>query len=508
MLAAAVLALVVVLVAVPFWPGRMDADTLNEIGDAMSGVYSDEHAPILEAIWHPFITHGIGPGWILVGQLVLVVASLYVLLRLVTRPVPAALIVLVICLSPPVYGQLGKVGRDAWFLALLLASFACASRYVCGSPRFRWLWLAGTIAFAWFYADVAPECRFRDRDRARAGGGADPAETVSAPRCAAVVVSARGARRRWRRHARDRGTQKLVDKAIGVVPVYRTADLFVYDLARLSRAEHRNLFPASVVPNRALGPIETHSSEVSMVPMIVGPGHPVPFPYTKKEYGELRHAWITAIEGNPGDYLDDRFTNFLAESSISQQSVYAYHLVIDPNPWGYHTTFPWADRIANDYEQPFINLVTTNGRFLYTVWAYLLACVLAVIAAARRLTRRTAVFGALALSALTYQISLALLLMGNDYRFEFPSVVIGELVTAAGLCVAVQRLRRRHSSTAAGPAAATPATYGSRHRPAALEERLARERLLAEPIAVVDDRLAGHHGTRVPAGCATSRAAS
>lgn len=449
--AAGVLALVVILIAIPFWPGRMDADTLNEISDAMTGTYSDEHAPILEAIWHPFIIHGVGPAWVLTGTLVLLVVSLYMLLRLVARPVPAALIVLVICLSPPVYGQLGRVGRDDWYLALLLASFACASRYISGPSRFRWLWLVGTVAAAWF-------CQAARQNAALSI--IIPLALVAAPTI--MGRAPRLAARRWLLVLLSLiaggittlaivGTEKLADHAIGVVAVHRAADLYVYDLGRLSRVEHRNLFPASVVRNRALAPIEAHFSNASMVAMIVGPGHPVPFPYTEKEYSELRHAWLKAITGNPGDYLSARVSNFLEELNITASPVYPYHLVIDGNPWNYHTTFPWANRIANDYEKPFVKDAATIGGVLYTAWPYLLACLIAVILAVVRPTARSVVFGAIALSTLTYQVSLAFALMGLDYRFEFPSVVIGLLVTAAGLCVLVQRLRQPRASRVSHP---------------------------------------------------------
>src|ERR1700757_1565863 len=78
-LAALILLGAVGLTAIAFWPGRMGGDTLDEIAQAKAGTYTDQHAPILEALWHPFIVHGIGPGWVLTAQLLVFAGGCYLL---------------------------------------------------------------------------------------------------------------------------------------------------------------------------------------------------------------------------------------------------------------------------------------------------------------------------------------------------------------------------------------------------------------------------------------------
>ena len=61
--------------------------------------------------------------------------------------------------------------------------------------------------------------------------------------------------------------------------------------------------------------------------------------------------------------------------------------------------------------------------------------------------------GALGLTALTYQSGLFIGTMATQYRFEYPVVVVGMLVTVIGVKALVDRRRRGREPEVSRPAA-------------------------------------------------------
>jgi hypothetical protein len=125
---------------------------------------------------------------------------------------------------------------------------------------------------------------------------------------------------------------------------------------------------------------------------------------------------------------------------LTTDSIWAYHPFIDPNAFGYHTTFPWANDFANSYMRTFTD-AADNGDALFAVWAYLLACCLVAAVAVRGRSWRRVLIAAFAMSAVTYQVVFVFALVGPNYRYEFPAVVIGEITIALALCFGYQRGR-------------------------------------------------------------------
>ena len=86
-----VLLIPVVLVALPFWPGHMNADTFTQIEEAITGHLTNFHATILIAMWHVVWGTGIGPGWILTGQVITFEAGAYLVMRIAFNGLGAAI---------------------------------------------------------------------------------------------------------------------------------------------------------------------------------------------------------------------------------------------------------------------------------------------------------------------------------------------------------------------------------------------------------------------------------
>jgi hypothetical protein len=428
------------VISIAFWPGRMNADTLNEIYSAKTGIYTNQYCPILEALWHPFFGLGFGPGEVLAGQLLLFMASAFLLLRHTFKPIGAALAVCVICLTPEALGELGLVGRDTWFLAFIVACFACTTEVFATHGRRRLGWAAGAIVFAWLTLASRQNAAtsvfvplsllaglWLTHRRRHIGRKSLVVQAVTAGILVTLLMM---------------GTQSLLNRALDVQNTNSIGQLYLYDLSNMSRINRQDYIPKSVYPGGSTQSLDTLTNIVSSLALISGPNHPIPYPFTPAVGHALLHRWEHEIESHPFTYLRERVHQMLYTLGLGEDQIWIYHPYIDANPFGYTTTFPWADNIANHYEQAFTT-PANNGGLLFTPWIFLLICCVAAAVSLRRYSPRRLIVGSLAIAAVTYQVGLFFGLMGPNYRYEFPCIVIAEIVMAVALHECWQRARTR-----------------------------------------------------------------
>jgi hypothetical protein len=440
LLPAAVLALPLIAVMLAFWPGHMSADTLAQFDQARSGDLTNHHAPILVALWYAgWHVAGAGPAWVLFAQVATFLVGLFLLLRTALRPLPAALVVAAIAFFPPVFGMLGYLGRDVWYMALLLLTFGLLAQAGGVNGRQRTLLVAGAVAAAWLTlaarqnaaAAVVLSCILlmflvlparRERGRLWRIGGAAIAG------CALTLVLM--------------ASQFAVNAALGVRDVDPQQQLYIYDLAAISERERENLFPRQVLAERGLRTIDQHWNVDSAGPYIFGPDAPIPVPLSPRAYTAVSEAWREAVVEHPLTYLSERTELWLRQITLTRSAVWIYHPGIDVNGYGLTVRFPELNQAARDYVEAFAANTSLDGGPLYTVWVYLLIS----IAAAAILIRAGrpwgfVVAGVFALTALTYQSGLFLGAMFTQFRWEFP-VMVSCLAALPFLCVlAIHRAR-------------------------------------------------------------------
>lgn len=435
------------LVALSFWPGHMSADTLTQVEQARTGSYTNQHAPLLIALWHPFFERGAGPGWVLTAQLLTFSLGCFLVLRAVFRPLGAALVTAALCLFPPVFGMLGYVGRDTWFTALLVLTFGLTVRAAQRRGRRRIAFAAVAVAAAWLTlaarqnAAAAVVVALAMLAGVLLGAWADrrPAfpALVASHRRRIVVAAAIGVVAT----VALMGTQVLAQRALQVADVNPEQYLYIYDLAALSEDDRENQFPAAIMPERGMAPVDRYWNVDSVNGYLFTADAPIATPLPDRLVGRLRDAWLDAIRENPLDYLDERGTLMLRQLALTRRAMWTYHPQIDPNPWGYAVKFPELNRRAKEYVQHFAD-AALDGGILYRVWFYaLLALAGAVVLMRRSRGATVACAGALGLGAITYQAGLFFGAMGTQYRFQLPLVVAGLLCAAMLLRLAAARLR-------------------------------------------------------------------
>jgi hypothetical protein len=417
-------------VAFPFWPGRMNTDTLNEIGATKTGFYTNQYSPILEWLWHPFYKLGVGPGWILTGQVAMFVGGSYVLLRRAFRPLGAALAVLIITITPQVYGELGLVGRDTWFLSFVVACFACTSKAFETRGRRRIGWVVGAVAFAWLaqaarqnavtsiFVPLAMIAGLLLVGRARPRGRLVLVSQATAIGLIAAVVIY--------------GSQSVVDRAIGTYNSESIGQLYLYDLANMSRIDRRDYIPKSIDPTGSVQWLDFHTNIESSLALITGTAQPIKYPFTPKVESTLEHRWKHEILAHPFTYLRERLHQLQYTLGLGVDQIWIYHPYVQANPYGYTGAFQWADNIANDWMQLFTNSAN-NGGILFEPWIFLLICCVAIGFELRRHSTLRLILAGIGVAALTYQIGLFLAQIGPNYRYQFPFIAMTEIIIAVAL---------------------------------------------------------------------------
>ncbi len=436
---AAVIALTAAVIVACFAPGRMNVDTLYQLNEISTGDFTNQHAPVLEAIWKPFYDLGIGPGAVLFAQVLAFLVGGYLVLRVAFRPIPSALAVAAISFFPPVFLMLGTLMRDTWFTALLVLTAGLAIRAVQAEPRHRTAWLVG-VAFAVWLTLAARQ-------------NAAPA---LAPICIVLVyLLLAKVSPTWKRVATATGAAvlglglmigslALFVKAIDARDINPEQYLYIYDVGAASIREEENLFPPDVMAQRDFEPIEQAWTVDNVIPLIFGTDALVVPPLAPEAFDSLREAWLDQLSSDPLGYLGSRMELFAHQLSFGAEPVL---VAAEETAFGYAHWFQSANDVANDYlavftraDQDFF-IPLLFGGVLFTVWVYLLAAIGAAVALVRRGTPAPVLLaGALALSALTLQAGLFFGAMGVAYRFEF-SVVAVALLTVPVAVVAVRRGR-------------------------------------------------------------------
>jgi hypothetical protein len=227
----------------------------------------------------------------------------------------------------------------------------------------------------------------------------------------------------------------------------------------MSQREGESLFPRSVYPSGDLATLEQTSNIDTIAGLVFGTSAPIPLPRSPEQVAELKSAWLDEVKANPFGYLGMRTDAWLHQIGLTQDPIWIYHPVIDPNERGWHLAFPALDDAFGDYQDLFADQYN-NGGILNRAWIYLLLAIPAAFLLLRR-SPALMVVGGLALSAWTYQVGLFFGTMGSQYRFEFPVVASVILAVAVAVKALVDERRGRTASDPVSEGLAPP-------RPAAL----------------------------------------
>lgn len=411
------LALIVLLIVVPYWPGTMTPDSIGLIESTSNGQINDWHAWAALVIWRPFYQLGFGPGLFVTLTTAVITAGSYLVLRGVFARLPAAVWTAVVLLNPVSYGPLSTLGRDNWFLAGILLAAGALQRLSAGDVSRRDLWRVVLLAslvwatmarqnaifavvplaatFCWTELSRRPRfVGWRSRERALRGA-------LGAVLCGLLLAAGISL------------SLSLLKSALQIEQRHPEIATYVYDIKAISQLTGEIEFNERVLPHRDQGYIDSFTPYGGSAIMELPLDHAeIP--------GGLAANWRQVLRDHPLQWLHVRTRALLYQLAVLGKPRWVYERVVPENALGVAYAHPRLQKLADGYTSSMSDL-DNNGTLLHRSWLYLLALLPALLVIARTrllLTPRRIAYLGSGLAVLTLQVGLFLAAPSVDMRYE------------------------------------------------------------------------------------------
>lgn len=312
---------------IAYYPGFLSSDTIDQYGQSLTGHYSDWHPPVMALVWSLLNKIYQGPQLMLIFQLVMLWAGVYLLLSLLRKARWYVLVTLV-ALAPFVQNFAALISKDtqmalSWFLVMcILLDAIVKNRKLSGGAiiatvllilygcLLRVNALPGAIPLILIWA----WCSFRNRTGLVRSG------------IILVFISAALA------------GPSLINHCVHAQKTFPENKLFLHDLSGVFVKEGRDVFPSSFYRNPGFDTayIRQHYHPASFDNLWWNSDGKTFLPDTTGAVtATVRNKWLHTISQYPATYLHNR-----AEG-------YIYHLRIKTRDVDYFARFPWIH--PNDY---------------------------------------------------------------------------------------------------------------------------------------------------------------
>lgn len=297
------------------YPGYMSTDSIDQLQQARSGVYTDWHPPVMALLWGVLDRFVSGPVLMLVLQLTLFLAGTFRLLERVLPPRAAASVTVAVLLFPPVLTTMAVIWKDSQMAGFLVAGTAAAL-----SPRRGWK-ITG-----WLFLGVAAALRHNA-----------PAALVPLTIYLVFVTSQRP---RWARVAI--GAAASIGLLVGASGVNKVltdkreypwyASLALLDIVGTVRympprsdEEMRHLLRDTplVVEEDIYGHIRRSYTPRTWWWYSHGDGRIWDPPASKKQRLAIRRAWTELVTEHPGAYWNHRRRAFNEVIGVTDKEVWS-----------------------------------------------------------------------------------------------------------------------------------------------------------------------------------------
>jgi hypothetical protein len=402
---------------------------------------------------------GLGLGAAIGVGIAVAVCGLYLCTRFLLRRVPAAVLTLVICILPPVYGDLSGLSRDLFFLGFTFLGFGLFGRLVQGrgGSRAGRIWLAGTAvgcevvaylcrqnAIASVFALILGLALWHRTQRADAPAGRGIRQSLRAVVIAVVATVVVGL-----------GTIAGYSLA-GVKNVDPQRFTYVYDLASISVLSHHDRFPAVITNRPHPGWVSPPYSQQANLDRLFDPTNVITlYPgnaaakidfrstaIASREDSILKSAWLKAMRTEPLDYAWGRIRVLAIQLGLWRHPKDAYLPLASPTNFGYPLVFPGNYRFASRVLAHFVGPAVWVP--LDIPWTWFLVIIICVGLLLRRLKHLAWHFLLLPIAVAANYVLLLLVTMAAGFRYvslEVPVAVLMVAYVLAAAAVASERWR-------------------------------------------------------------------
>lgn len=420
-----VVAALLLLVGLPNYPGRWNTDTGVMVEQMQARRYDDVWSPFITWLWQPFYSLGVGAGWVMLGQVVVIALSVGVVFRRLGVPGAwAPPLTFALCISPVFYASAISVMRDTWFLCALLVAIACVlSPY--GRRTMALLVVAVVLAIA-TRQNAAPAVAVvvawaawrwgpwvgRTRVLAAVGSG------VVAP----VVVLL---------------SLAVWESAIGVDQEHPETAVFVGDLDEMSGRVGQMLMPESVVdPPFTLD--EFRTSTIYALDTLWFYDQRASLRQTDSVHAEIAEAWRDAVREYPVVYLHGRWKLFTRQIGWSGPPAIAYFPADIGTSRSPTPHFPAAAERASTYLSWFTQEGDwRDGGLVHRAWVWWFLVTLVAAWQWWYFRRRT--YAVFAVIVTVHLAALFPVAPHMQFRFVEGAVELAQLAVAAAIAVSLRR---------------------------------------------------------------------
>ena len=438
-----------------FWPGIITPDSNQTIYQAETGLITDWWTPIGAALLHGWTKLGLGIGSVYGVGVISVVLGTYLCARFALRRVPAAVVTLIICLFPPIYGELSGISRDVFFLGFALLGFGLLGRLVRdnGRSRHAQVWLAGAALacelFAFLCRQNGIACVFAVLLGLALWWRSGPTrtkltrrQTLGATAVAGVASAVLGL------------ATFPVYGLVGVRSVHAERFLYTYDLASISVLSHHDRFPAEVRPNPPLGWVSPRNATLGSLDRLFNAGNAITlypnnaaggidFVSTRiasREASVLRRAWLSAVSAEPLDYAWGRLRLLAIQLGLWEHPTDAYIPLTAPRNFGHPLQFSGNYLAASTVLADFVG--PNAWISLDLPWTWLVLMLIVMVALARRLERLAWFATLLPVAVITNYGILLFVAVAAGFRYisvEVPATLLLVVYLLAALAAAHNR---------------------------------------------------------------------
>ncbi len=396
---------VLLAVAIAFWPGYVTVDGIDQLRQGRMGVYNSWHPPLLSWLWGRLDSLWPGPQSLMLLQCGLFCLGIGLLAWRFTRSAAGAAVVLATGLFPVNFKLLGEVGKDTQLAAALLAAVGL----LAWAERRESRWPIAPALLLCFYG-----CAIRHN-----------ALPAAAPLLAyAAAILFRGRSRPWwivaatlaSTFAFATGTWLVDDALTRGRPTYVFQQVMLHDLAALSLAEHRSLFPAYLREGPHALSLERIAREYSprSIDGLAWPPNgeqKLYFSADANEVATLVAAWRGAVASHPAAYLRHRILCFDFLLGLTRYPPDSpYFPGVEPNDLGIR---PYRSPLSDAFTGW---LARHRDGLLFRGWPYLLVLVLELCGSAIAPAADRPLLWSLCGSGLSYALPYFLVGPTDDFR--------------------------------------------------------------------------------------------
>jgi hypothetical protein len=403
-----------------FYPGLVTTDSIAQYEQAVSGVYSDAHPPVMAWLWSGLLHFVPGAGGLLWLHATLLWLALYLFADgAALRGARHAWLVVAVGFLPPILGTAGEIWKDVGMAAALLCAAAIVYRASArGAPIGR---AAAAMAIVpLFYATAV---------RANAPAASGPV-LVYWVMCVWPQLSLR------RAVAAATGVLVLLmvaqwgleSRVIGARRAHLAQQLETFDLAAVRCAGGETVIPPIFMQAGARDDALCASFDPSRVdPLYSLPNSPLRQDTDRTGLRDLASSWRHAVLANPIAYLAHRVVVMEAVLgfgvSDASRSIWIPFSVA--NPYGLNYAYNGVAAAIGTS----VSIAAAMGLYNGMPW---LALAIGIAAAALwRQGRAYLAETSLALSALLYALAYLVVGIASDYRYIYWTVLASAVAGAS-----------------------------------------------------------------------------